>query len=161
MHSMLNYGSETADFDRQARTLAYTVLDGNLRYYSAHAAPPSGDRTADYHVRQLGAVYMTGSACQYVQGLTVLRNGREFADGQRSAVIRAANAKHNQIVHDGHNDRTTASVPHIRSRQEQFTERRRSVRASHRISHDMVASACQDGEIRVGSAAEDDDDEGQ
>ncbi|KAK3066561.1 hypothetical protein LTR53_017040 [Teratosphaeriaceae sp. CCFEE 6253] len=88
-----NYSDTNTGFDRQAGTLSYTYIDGHLRYYSTHAVPPTGGRTADYHTHLLGGIDMAASVEQYVDGVRAVRNDRDFCGQIRRDLINAANGQ--------------------------------------------------------------------
>lgn len=134
MHSGLNYGKTVPHFDGNAYSLAYTYLDGTVRCFSTHAETPTGNRLADYHTRQLAGFDMTGSSAQYVNGVTLLRNGRDWANRERSAVIASVNEAHKQLTAG------VSPAPAACNRQPSFreTRRQRNKSAQRRTRQDVI-----------------------
>ena len=87
MHAALNYRQETESFDRHAHTLAYTYLDGHLRCYSTHTELDGNNGKVRYHLALIRGFDMLDTAEEYKSGIAALRNGRDWAARERSAVL--------------------------------------------------------------------------
>jgi hypothetical protein len=92
MHRLQSYGAETV-YDNNAYTMSATYHhDGLLKMYAHHPTQPkSSGGNPEYHMTQLDAFAMTGTARKFREGATALRNAREWAKEQRDNFIAAAN----------------------------------------------------------------------
>ncbi|KAK3302639.1 uncharacterized protein B0T15DRAFT_569773 [Chaetomium strumarium] len=97
MHALQNYGAEEPAFDGNAYTYSSTYYAGQLQLFAHHTTPPaaSGERP-EYHMTKLRNFAMTDCRETFVQGATVLRNARDWAQRHRDSFIQAANAKARQ-----------------------------------------------------------------
>jgi hypothetical protein len=97
IHALQNYGTEEPVFDGNAYTYSSTYVDGALKLYTHHVAPPTapGGRP-EYHMTQLRAFSMTDTRETFVQDATAFRNARDVAQRHRDKFIQAANARARQ-----------------------------------------------------------------
>jgi hypothetical protein len=98
MHSLRSYGQDEPVYDNNAYTITSTYLDGQLKMYASHVAPPKnpGGRP-EYHMTLLDSFALTGNRNNCVAGLQAYRNAREWAEQQRNEAIRQANERANPV----------------------------------------------------------------
>ncbi|KAF2228941.1 hypothetical protein EV356DRAFT_571524 [Viridothelium virens] len=88
MLEMQHYGEENKTYDENAYALGSTYSDGQLKIYICHpTAPMAPGGRPDYHVNQVRSFAMTDTPESFVQGAAAYRNGQDWAEEQRNAVI--------------------------------------------------------------------------
>jgi hypothetical protein len=87
VHQLQNYGATTPVYDGKAYTFTrtYHAGTGTLQMYATHATEP------EYHMTQLNASALGGTANRFRAGAGAYRNAREWAKEQRDRFIAEAN----------------------------------------------------------------------
>ncbi|KAI9786743.1 MAG: hypothetical protein M1816_007814 [Peltula sp. TS41687] len=96
MHSLQNFGLEESEavYDDRAYTIASTYYAGNLTLYTTHPTKPlDAESSPEYHMTQLRSFSVTDTTERFREGVSALRNARDWAKEQRDTFIAAANAK--------------------------------------------------------------------
>ncbi|KAL2209416.1 hypothetical protein CC79DRAFT_1367597 [Sarocladium strictum] len=94
MHSLQNYSMDEPQYDGKPRTFSFTYFGGLLQEYAHHITAPTSDGgRPEYHMTQVNAWGMTGNRDTCVEGIRAFRNTLDFAEQQRSELVRAANAR--------------------------------------------------------------------
>ena len=95
-HSLQNYGRAEPIYDGKAYTISstYHAGAGTLQMYAHHSTrPASPGRSQEYHMTQIGAWALTNASDTFRQGVTALRNAKEWTKEQRDRFIWAANTR--------------------------------------------------------------------
>ncbi len=96
MRSLQTYGAENIKtiFDNNAYTITSTYHNGHLQMYTTHLTQLTDhENSPEYHMTQLNAFAMTGTAERFREGASAFRNARDWAKEQRDQMIAAANGK--------------------------------------------------------------------
>lgn len=92
MQALQDYGQAESRHDRKAYALSSTYCGGELTLYSHHVAQPQHpDKSAEYHMAQLGVWQLRSSSQSFREGLAAFRNAIDFAQEKRNMLIDKAN----------------------------------------------------------------------
>ncbi|KIW77317.1 hypothetical protein Z517_09763 [Fonsecaea pedrosoi CBS 271.37] len=101
MHSLVSYGQGDIEGSNNAYTLTSTYCDGVLRMFTTHRSHSSTQGgPPEYYMNEIGAWIMNSDAEGFRRGATAYRNGRDWAEEQRTLAIKKANeraAKHGPV----------------------------------------------------------------
>ena len=105
IHKLQTYGQTVPTYDNKAYTLSATYYAGALTIYAHHLGQPNGPGTKPkYYMKLLNAYAMTGNRESFRQGVTAFRNGVDWAEKQRNAAIKHAQAVANRVTNDDNTD---------------------------------------------------------
>lgn len=143
----------------QARTITSTYHNGQLQLYTHHVTKPEGHGgRPEYHMTSINSFAMTGNVDKCRAGVGAYRNARDWAQGQRDALIAEANtrARHGSpdmmsfTTTDHSRNTSDADARHVESDtsadelaldHDSSTRRRRKVPSSDKLGrHDVSPS---------------------
>ncbi len=94
MHTLDNYLIEQPVYNGNAYTFTATLVDGTLKLYAHHLAPPSRpEQRPAIYTTQLKAYALTGDRDVWLEGTAAFRTLRVVAKRYRDQFIEAANAR--------------------------------------------------------------------
>ncbi len=100
MHKLQMFRQAHETYDNNAYTITLTYLGGTLRLYTIHLGEPNKktEGRPEYFMTHLAGFDLMGDVESFKNGLNAFRNAKDWAQEQRDAAIKRANAVVKQDV---------------------------------------------------------------